>query len=117
MCGFASRCVAQKTLFYMQYAASVHFLEQHKDKIDILVPTWYAVNGHGLVTGEPNRHVLSEAKAAHVQVIPIVVLFDKQQLHDLFGDVKAQNVMNRALVRRESMGTLGSSSILSTCCG
>ena len=100
MCGFASGGVAQKTLFYMQQnAASVHSFEQHKDKIDILVPTWYAVNGHGLVTGEPDRRVLSEAKAAHVQVIPIVVLFDKQQLHDLFGDVKAQDVMNRALVR------------------
>src|SRR5581483_8582547 len=91
---------AQKTLFYMQEnAAGVHAFEQHKDKIDMLVPTWYAVNGHGLVSGEPDEKVLGEAKAAHVQVIPIVVLFDKQQLHDLFADVKAQDVMNRALVR------------------
>ena len=100
LCGFASRGAAQKTLFYLQEnAASVRSFEQHKDKIDILVPTWYAVNGHGLVTGEPDRRVLAQAKAAHVQVIPIVVLFDKQQLHDLFGDVKAQDVMNRALLR------------------
>jgi spore germination protein YaaH len=34
-----------------------------------------------------------------VQVIPIVVLFDKQQLHELFSDAKAQDVMNRALMR------------------
>jgi len=100
MCGLASRGAAQKTLFYMQEnAASVHSFEQHRDKIDILVPTWYAVNGHGLVSGEPDERVLREAKAARVQVIPIVVLFDKQQLHDLFADVKAQDVMNRALVR------------------
>src|SRR6185437_5264664 len=100
MCGLAAEDRAQKALFYMQQsAASVHSFEQHKDKIDILVPTWYSVNAHGLVSGEPDRRVLSEAKAAHVQVIPIVVLFDKQQLHDLFGDVKAQDVMNRALGR------------------
>jgi spore germination protein YaaH len=91
---------AQKTLFYMQEnAAGVRSFEQHKDKIDILVPTWYAVNGHGLVAGEPDQRVLGEAKAAHVEVIPIVVLFDKQQLHELFGDTQAQDVMNAALVR------------------
>src|ERR1700761_1616448 len=96
----AATATAQKTLFYMrENAAGVHSFEQHRDKIDILVPTWYAVNGHGLVMGEPDRRVLSEAKAAHVQVIPIVVLFDKQQLHELFNDVKAQEVMNRVLVR------------------
>ncbi|HTV08508.1 MAG TPA: glycosyl hydrolase family 18 protein [Candidatus Aquilonibacter sp.] len=104
LCGLQLGCfagaVAQKTLFYMQEtAASVHSFEQHKDKIDILVPTWYSVNGHGLVTGEPDTRILSEAKDAHVEVIPIVVLFDKQQLHELFSDVKAQDEMNRALVR------------------
>lgn len=91
---------AQKTLFYMQEnAAGIHSFEQHKDKIDILVPTWYSVNGHGLVAGEADLRVLGEAKAAHVEVIPIVVLFDKQQLHELFNDVQAQEVMNAALVR------------------
>ncbi|HEY4009415.1 MAG TPA: glycosyl hydrolase family 18 protein [Acidobacteriaceae bacterium] len=91
---------AQKTLFYMQdNAASVRSFEQHKDKIDILVPTWYSVDGHGLVSGEPEPKVLRDAKAAHVQVIPIVALFDKNQLHELFSDVKAQDVMNGAFVR------------------
>jgi spore germination protein YaaH len=97
---FVATAGAQKTLFYMQEnAAGIHSFEQHKDKIDILVPTWYSVNGHGLVSGEPDRRVLSEAKAAHVEVVPIVVLFDKQQLHELFNDVQAQDVMNAALVR------------------
>lgn len=91
---------AQKTLFYMQEnAASVHSFEQHKDKIDILVPTWYTVDGTGMVAGEPDPVVLREAKAARVQVIPIVALFSKDQVHELFGDLKAQDAMNRALVR------------------
>lgn len=91
---------AQKTLFYMrENAASVRSFELHKEKIDMLVPTWYGVNGHGLVAGEPDERVLSEAKAAHVAVLPLVALGDKQQLHELFGDAKAQDVMNAALVR------------------
>ena len=54
MCGVALEGATQKTLFYMaQNAASVRSFEQHKEKIDILVPKWYAVNGHGLVAGEP----------------------------------------------------------------
>src|SRR5215469_16165230 len=97
MCGLASRGAAQKTLFYMQEnAASVHSFEQHRDKIDILVPTWYAVNGHGLVSGEPDERVLSEAKAAHVQVIPIIV---------------------RWCVNAGSMGMPAFSLIWSMCCG
>jgi spore germination protein YaaH len=97
---FAATASAQKTLFYMQEnAAGIHSFEQHKDKIDILVPTWYSVNGHGLVSGEPDRRVLDVAKSAHVEVVPIVVLFDKQQLHQLFSDAQAQDVMNAALVR------------------
>jgi spore germination protein YaaH len=97
---FVTAADAQKTMFYMQEnAAGIHSFEQHKDKIDILVPTWYSVNGHGLVSGEPDRRVLGEARDAHVEVVPIVVLFDKQQLHELFNDVLAQDVMNAALVR------------------
>lgn len=97
---FTALASAQKTMFYMQEnAAGIKSFEQHKDKIDILVPTWYSVNGHGLVSGESDQRVLEVAKTAHVEVIPIVVLFDKQQLHDLFSSVQAQDLMNAALVR------------------
>ncbi len=89
-----------KALFYMSDgAASVHSFEAHRDKIDLLVPTWYNVDGAGLVTGGPNPVVLREAKAAHIPVIPIVALFDKDAAHKLFGDEKAQAEMNAALVR------------------
>jgi spore germination protein YaaH len=91
---------AQKTLFYMQEnAASVRSFEQHKDKIDMLVPTWYSVDAHGLVAGEPDDAVMREAREAHVAVLPIVALFNKDELHALFGDQRAQDEMNRALVR------------------
>lgn len=95
-----AKIAAQKTLFYMQESASsVHSFEQHKGKIDMLVPTWYTVDEHGMVAGEPDVAVLREAKAAHVPVIPIVVLFKKDKLHALFNDQKAQDEMNSALLR------------------
>ena len=96
----AHTAAAQKTLFYMQdTAASVQSFEQHKDKTDILVPTWYNVDGRGLVTGEPNSLVLREAHAAHIPVVPIVALFNKDQVHTLLTNLDAQDEMNRALVR------------------
>lgn len=89
-----------KSLFYMgDGAASVHSFEAHKDKIDIIVPTWYNMDGDGLVTGEPNPVVLKEAKAAHIPVIPIVALFNKDEAHKLFGNDKGQAEMNASLLR------------------
>lgn len=89
-----------KALFYMSDgAASVHSFEAHRDKIDLLVPTWYSVDAVGLVTGEPNPVVLREAKEARIPVVPIVALFDKDAAHKLFGDEKAQAEMNAAFVR------------------
>ena len=89
-----------KSLFYMQDGASgaQDFLA-HKDQVDILVPTWYSVDGVGMVYGEPNPVVLAAAKKAHVSVVPIVALFDKDAVHSLLGDMKAQQQMNGALVR------------------
>ena len=89
-----------KTLFYMtEEGSSERDFLAHQNKIDTLVPTWYSVDGTGLVSGEPNDLILRQAKAAHVQVIPIVALFDKTAVHTLVGDTHAQDEMNAALVR------------------
>lgn len=89
-----------KAMFYMgDGAAALHSFEEHKDKIDFLVPTWYSVNGDGLVAGNANDQVLRDAKAAHIAVLPIVALFNKEQAHKLVGDAKAQAVMNASLLR------------------
>ncbi len=89
-----------KSLFYMLPGrTSVQSFEAHKNKIDILVPDWYSVDGDGLVAGTPETTVLQQAKAAHIPVIPIVGLANKKELHHLFNDPKAQAAMNQALVR------------------
>lgn len=89
-----------KTLFYMtdQGPSERDFLA-HKSKVDTLVPAWYNVDGSGLVSGEPSPVVLRAAKAAHVQVIPILALFDKVGVHTLLADTHAQDEMNASLVR------------------
>jgi spore germination protein YaaH len=89
-----------KTLFYMtEEGSSERDFLAHKSKVDILVPTWYSVDGAGLVYGEANELILREAKAAHVQVIPILALFDKAAAHTLLTDTHAQDEMNASLVR------------------
>lgn len=96
----AAALAQPKALFYMSDdPASVHSFEQHKEKIGILVPTWYSVDAVGLVTGEPNPVVLREAKEAHIPVLPIVALFNKDAAHKLLSDPKAQDEMNAAFVR------------------
>ena len=89
-----------KTLFYMGNGlASVHSFMEHKDKIDIISPTWYQVDQSGMVTGEAQPDVLRAAKQAHVSVVPIFALFDKDKVHTLLLDEKAQDEMNAAFVR------------------
>jgi spore germination protein YaaH len=74
-----------KALFYMiQTPNSVKSFTDHADKIDILVPAWYSVDGNGLVWGGPNPDVLKTASAHHVPVMPIVALMVQADLHKLF---------------------------------
>lgn len=89
-----------KALFYMlPNRTSVQSFEAHKSQISILVPAWYSVNAEGLVAGDPIPQVLRDARAAHIPVIPIVGLANKEELHQLFNNPKAQAAMNAALVR------------------
>ncbi|MGA7754712.1 MAG: glycosyl hydrolase, partial [Candidatus Sulfotelmatobacter sp.] len=64
-----------KALFYMiDNPSSVRSFSEHADKIDILVPAWYSVDGNGLVWGGPNPGVMKTAADHHVPVMPIVAL-------------------------------------------
>ena len=98
-----SFCVAtqcQKTEFWMgDGAASVNSFMSHKDKIDVISPTWYQIDETGLVSGEPQPVVLKAAKEAHMTIIPLFALFSHTKLHTLVGDEKAQDEMNKALIR------------------
>jgi spore germination protein YaaH len=89
-----------KTLFWMNNELpSVNSFLAHKDKIDILSPTWYQIDETGLVTGEPQPVVLKAAKEAKVTIIPLFALFNAEKIHVLLGDPKAQDEMINALVR------------------
>jgi len=74
-----------KALFYMTDTPnSVKSFTDHVEKIDILVPAWYSVDGNGLVWGGPNATVLKTAAENHVSVMPIVALSNQLDLHRLF---------------------------------
>ena len=64
---------APAALFYlMETPKSMRSFEEHIDKIDLLVPTWYGVDGQGLVQGAPNPFVLQLASQKQLPVMPIL---------------------------------------------
>jgi spore germination protein YaaH len=80
-----------KALFYMtDNLNSVKSFIEHADKIDILVPAWYGVNGDGLMWGGPNPNVLQTAAQHHVPVMPIVATTEQADLHKLFTTPEAR---------------------------
>lgn len=79
-----------KALFYMmERPNSVKSFTEHADKIDILVPAWYNVDGNGLVWGGPNPAVMQTAAEHHVPVMPIVASMVQADLHKLFTTATA----------------------------
>lgn len=81
-----------KGLFYMtNNPNSVRSFIEHADKVDILVPAWYSVDGNGLVWGGPNPEVMQTAAAHHVPVMPIVAEMVQTELHKLFTSSPARN--------------------------
>jgi spore germination protein YaaH len=88
-----------KALFYMiETPNSVKSFTEHADKIDILVPAWYSVDGNGLVWGGPNPDVLKTAANHHVPVMPIVALMKQLELHNLFTSEAAKTAFIHALL-------------------
>ncbi len=91
---------AQKTEFWVgNQDASVASFLAHRDKIDIISPTWYHFDQNGLVSGEPQPVILKAAKEAHLTIIPLFALFNHQQLHILVGDEKAQDALIQSMLR------------------
>jgi spore germination protein YaaH len=78
--------------------SSVRSFSEHADKIDILVPAWYSVDGNGLVWGGPNPDVLKTAAQHHVPVMPIVALMTQADLHKLFTTPMARGAFIASLL-------------------
>jgi spore germination protein YaaH len=89
-------------MFYMlDSAKSMQSFAQHADKIDVLVPTWYAVDANGVVTGQPNAQVMQVAKTHGVSVMPIVSAGgDRGLFHQLLGNAKGEQAMVASLIQQ-----------------
>ena len=90
-----------KALFYMiDNPNSVKSFTEHADKVDILVPAWYSVDGNGLVFGGPNPGVMKTAADHHVPVMPIVALMVQLDLHKLLTTSTSQSALHLRASRR-----------------
>lgn len=103
--GFLPFCCAAlnaqpKALFYLTDSPdSIRSFFAHSSKIDLLVPTWYSVDGDGLVTGGAQPAVLKAAHQSGLPVMPIVALFGKGKFHQLASSTQAQDRLNEAMLR------------------
>lgn len=91
-----------KSLFYLTDSVlSVQSFQAHADRIDILVPTWYSTDVHGLVWGGPDPQVMQVAREHHVSVMPIISgsNMGTEQYHEFFNDPTARHAMEQALIR------------------
>jgi spore germination protein YaaH len=89
-----------KALFYLtDNPNSIRSFTDHADKIDILVPAWYRVDGKGLVWGGPNPYVLQTAAQHHVPVMPIVATIVQTELHQLFTTPAARDAFVDSILR------------------
>jgi spore germination protein YaaH len=99
LCVTSSATAQPKALFYLiDTPSSLKSFSDHADKIDLLVPAWYNVDGNGLVWGSPNSDVLMTAAAHHVPVMPIVALMVQLDLHKLFTTPAARTAFITSLV-------------------
>lgn len=100
LCFCAAAHGQPKALFYLTNSPeSTRSYFAHARKIDLLVPTWYSVDGDGLVTGAPNPPVLESAHRENLPVMPIVALFGKAKFHQLAASADAQDRMNQGMLR------------------
>src|ERR1700730_17760978 len=97
---FPGAATAQpKALFYMtDNPSSVKSFSQHADKIDILVPAWYSVDGNGLVWGGPHPTSIKPAAATLGPVMPIVAAMVQAALHKLLTTTAARTAFNDSLL-------------------
>ncbi|MGH9587817.1 MAG: glycosyl hydrolase family 18 protein [Acidobacteriaceae bacterium] len=91
-------------LFYMtNNPDSVRSFLEHSAKISIVVPTWYSVDGSGLVTGAPNPEVMRVAREQRVPVMPIIGSTGKTAFHTLLGSSAAQQAMLASLLQQAKL--------------
>lgn len=90
-----------RAIFYlMNMQKSYNSFMANVDKVDLVIPTWYGVDGQGLVNGGPAPHILALAKSKRVPVMPIISMTaGRDGFHKLLHDEAAQREMNSALVR------------------
>jgi spore germination protein YaaH len=101
VCGPALAAQPSALFYLIKTQKSVDSFVAHADKIGVLVPTWYGVDGQGLVNGAPDRYVLGVARDHHVPVMPIISMSEgRKAFHDLLQDEVAKRHMIDAMVQQ-----------------
>jgi spore germination protein YaaH len=100
-CGIAYAKQPTALFYLMDSQKSTNSFTAHIDKIGLLVPTWYGVDGQGLVNGGPNNYVLDLAKQHRLPVMPIISMSaGRKGFHDLLHDETAKQHMIESMLQQ-----------------
>lgn len=101
VCGSAFAKQPTAMFYMMNTQKSVNSMIAHVDKIGLLVPTWYGVDGEGLVNGAPNPYVLKLAGQHHLPVMPIISMTaGRKGFHELLHDETAKRHMIESMLQQ-----------------
>lgn len=101
LCGSAFAKQPTAMFYMMNTQKSVNSMIAHVDKIGLLVPTWYGVDGEGLVNGAPNPYVLKLAGQHHLPVMPIISMTaGRKGFHELLHDETAKRHMIESMLQQ-----------------
>ncbi|RAN76990.1 glycosyl hydrolase [Bacillus sp. SRB_336] len=101
VCGSAFAKQPTALFYMMNTQKSVNSMIAHVDKIGLLVPTWYGVDGEGLVNGAPNPYVLKLAGQHHLPVMPIISMTaGRKGFHALLHDETAKRHMIESMLQQ-----------------
>ncbi len=87
-------------LYVTNSPSALKSLRTHIDSMDIIAPQIYAAKKDGTLLGEPSEQVLTIARNAGAQVMPLIVNqnFSQSGMHDLLSDSNAQNTLIFSLI-------------------
>ncbi|MEK7408072.1 MAG: glycosyl hydrolase family 18 protein [Acidobacteriota bacterium] len=90
-----------KAIFYLTpTAGSIRSFLAHAARIDTVIPTFYAADAKGNVTGGPDQRVLDAARKHGVTLMPIVANpgFRQEAVHALLSDAAARARVSKKLL-------------------
>ena len=85
LCAASTGAQAPEALWYLRDEESIKAFLAHADKISIVSPQVFSIDGNGVIKGGVDPRVVAKAKEQHVKLVPLVMNpgFDQPAIHKI----------------------------------